>query len=93
MQNTIQVAPAVPLIVAVRKLAQVQRQIFARDVMELPVDRALYDRPKSLDRVGVRSAEQVVLDVGDRVVDAPMCDEVVEPSSSRRLRLRGLPPT
>jgi hypothetical protein len=68
--------------VAIGYLVEIERQVFAADVVELAEDRPLHRRPKPIDRVGVRVAvqrrEHIALGIGFRVVDAAVRDEAVE---------------
>lgn len=78
MQHTVQIAPASPHVVAVHDLPQIKREVFSTDMVKLADDRAFQNRPKTLDCIGVDRSEKVVLDIGPRMVDAAMSDEIVQ---------------
>ena len=84
MQHAVQIAAAVSQIVAVRKLAQIKRQVLPADVMELADQRAFHQGPEALDCVGVRRAElpgkHIPIDVSDAMIDDAVRHDVVEPA-------------
>ena len=70
--------------VAERQLIEIQRPVFFADVVKLPVNRALHDRPEALDRVGMDTpklaGKQVALRIAGGVIDPAMRHEIVDPA-------------
>jgi hypothetical protein len=66
----------VPIVVPKFKLRNVERQIFAADLVISSDDTALGERPEALDRVRVDCADDVL---ADRVVEGLMREAVLEP--------------
>lgn len=59
IQHAVQPALINAVVVAVANLSQVEREIFAADVVKLPDDRAAHDRPKRFEGKGTPACEPV----------------------------------
>src|SRR3990167_974237 len=87
MKRAIKSKSTRPHVVAVDDFFEIERKVFRADVVELPEDGALQNRPHAFDGVGVDRAElageHIPFDVAPRMIDRAVRDDVVERAVAR----------
>jgi len=83
MQHTIQIATAPPLIVPIDDLSQIQRKVFAADMVKLANQRLFEDGPDAFDGVGMQDAKKIGGDVLAAMIDGAVRHEIVKSANGR----------